>query len=353
MVYVGIYLGYSLKCTPLWDWGDSSVPNWFFTALRFFKSGKAFVCPEMIWCLVFLEFNLNRTGTVERMAKEYLCICMYTYRLNKLIQSTLFLLWHVTLNQCFHLCMKRADSNILATPIPVRFIFSFCGPSCQIPHDSSHGPRQDFKCRRPHTNNNSHSRFACFHLCVCVCFEVWRFLSSNKRHRTNCQKFIKCLALKRVRSLDFGSFHDFEAPDFGKLPIDPTRVGFAGSNSRISLLEEILHMVNWAGHYSSNWWFKRPPTCWHIYYIYIYIFFLRMPGRAEILIWLKWMFACTHCTFERALQRHLRCKSVLQCKFPLLVKLGRQKIKQWMWIKCDLHQGHSMSGVHFWAFSLA
>lgn len=165
----------------LQDWGDwigeilQSPTGFHSLAFFFFKSGKAFVCPEMIWCLVFLEFNLNRTGTVVRMVKEYLCICMYTYnRLNKLIESTLFLLWHVTLtlNQCFHLCMKRADSNILATPIPVRFIFSFCGPSCQIPHDSSHGPRQDFKCRRPHTNNNSHSRFACFYLCVTLRFGV-------------------------------------------------------------------------------------------------------------------------------------------------------------------------------------
>ena len=133
MVYIGIYLGYSLKCTPPWDWGDSSVPNWFFTALRFFlnQARRSFVLRWYgVWCFLNSTWiGLGRWKGWQRSIYVYVCI----HRLNKLIQSTLFLLWHVTLNQCFHLCMKRADSNILATPIPVRFIFSFCGPSCQIP----------------------------------------------------------------------------------------------------------------------------------------------------------------------------------------------------------------------------
>lgn len=185
----------------------------------------------------------------------------------------------------------------------------------------------------------------CLFLFVCVCnFEVWRFLSSKKRHRTNCQKFIKCLALKRVRSLDFGSFH-FRGTGFWEVTrwIDPTRVGFAGSNSRISL--HFLHMVNWAGHYSiSNWWFLDHHQLVGIFFFFANAWKGRNSHLAEMDVCLH-----THCTFERALQRHLRCKSVLQCKFPLLVSFSQAAIKQSNseCEKCDLHQGHSMSGFIF------
>ena len=99
----------------------------------------------------------------------------------------------------------------------------------------------------------------CLFLFVCVCFEVWRFLSSNKRHRTNCQKFIKCLALKRVRSLDV------RGPGFWEV----TNRSYKGRIGRIKL-EDFSALfahgqLGWAL-YLSNWWFKRPPTCWHIYF---------------------------------------------------------------------------------------
>ena len=99
----------------------------------------------------------------------------------------------------------------------------------------------------------------CLFLFVCN-FEVWRFLSSNKWQNELSEVHQMfgtetSSVTRRSRPRILGSYQH---------RIDPTRVGFAGSNSRISL--HFLHMVNWAGHYRSIWWFKRPPTCWHIYF---------------------------------------------------------------------------------------
>lgn len=169
----------------------------------------------------------------------------------------------MTLNQCFAYVWNGQIPTFWRLRFQSASSFHFAAPAVKYLPWQQPWPTARFQMP-PASYQQQLPQPFCLFLFACN-FEVWRFLSSNKWHRTNCQKFIKCLALKRVRSLDFGSFHDFEAPDFGKLPIDPTRVGFAGSNSRISL--HFLHMVNWAGHYRiSNWWFKRPPTCWHIFF---------------------------------------------------------------------------------------
>lgn len=55
-----------------------------------------------------------------------------------------------------------------------------------------------------------------FNLCVTLRFGV-SYPQIKGTERT-VRSSSNVLALKRVRSLDFGSFHDFEAPDFGKLP---------------------------------------------------------------------------------------------------------------------------------------
>ena len=173
----------------------------------------------------------------------------------------------------------------------------------------------------------------CLFLFVCN-FEVWRFLSSNKRHRTNCR------SSSNVWHWNEFGHSTFEAPDFGKLPASDR--SYKGRIGRIKLEDFNGFFCTWSIGLGIVAFQTDGLNDHQLVGIYI---FLRMPGRAEILIWLKWMFACTHCTFERALQRHLRCKSVLQCKFPSW-SAWKAAIKQWMWM-CDLHQGLSMSGFIF------
>ena len=126
------------------------------------------------WCFGRIQLESDWDGGKDGKGIS-MCIYIYiyiTYRLSKSIQSTFFSLWHFW--KSVFSSMKWAAASIWATsdssPLHLFILrpqLSNTSFSCtKEPHDSSHGPRQDFKCRRRQTNNNSHSRFACFYLCV-------------------------------------------------------------------------------------------------------------------------------------------------------------------------------------------